>query len=100
MRNSSNERTAAATVASPAESATTGVMAQAFPADAAGLTRPEQVTLVSTHQQERWQRGERALLEEYLQQLPTLQDDAGALLYLVMHEVSLREENGETPSLA
>lgn len=94
MGNSSNEQpaiaTSPATVAPPPELDLAG---------AAGLPRPEQVSLVCAHQQERWQRGERALLEEYLEQLPALRDDADALLYLVMHEVSLRDERRETPGV-
>ena len=67
---------------------------------AAGLPCPEQVALVCAHQQECWERGERPLLEAYLEQLPALRGDADALLYLAMYEVALREQHGETPTLA
>jgi tetratricopeptide (TPR) repeat protein/tRNA A-37 threonylcarbamoyl transferase component Bud32 len=48
----------------------------------------------------RWQSGERVLVEKYLEQQPTLQADPEAVVDLIYNEVLLREEGGETPSLA
>src|SRR5262245_55042983 len=50
-------------------------------------------------QAERWQRGERVLVETYLEQFPSLRADAEALLDLVFSEVVLRERLGESPRL-
>lgn len=48
-------------------------------------------------QRERWQRGERVLVESYLEQHPALSSDAAALLDLIESEIALREELGEAP---
>jgi WD40 repeat protein/tRNA A-37 threonylcarbamoyl transferase component Bud32 len=93
---SDDQRTVAHTARAP-EPATAAAATVPSLSGVAGLGRPEQVSRVCTHQEERWQCGDRALLEEYLEQLPGLRDDADALLYLVMHEISLRDERGETP---
>src|SRR5262245_24667720 len=50
-------------------------------------------------QQRRWQLGERAALETYLERFPPLRDNADAQLDLIYHEVILREKLGETPHL-
>jgi WD40 repeat protein/tetratricopeptide (TPR) repeat protein len=51
-------------------------------------------------QTERWQRGERFLVEAYLQEHPALQADRDVLLDLIYHEILLREDRGEAPQLA
>jgi len=86
------------TAVSESGTATAALVAKKL-ASAAGLPRPDQVSLVCSHQEECWQQGERPLLEEYLEQLAGLRDDAGAFLYLVIHEVCLREQHGERASL-
>jgi serine/threonine protein kinase len=48
-------------------------------------------------QRERWQRGERVLVESYLEHHPALSSDAAALLDLIESEIALREELGEVP---
>lgn len=70
-----------------------------LPERATDLPLPEQVSLVCSHQAECWQQGGRPFLEAYLEQLPGLRDDAEAFLYLVVHEVSLREQHGERARL-
>jgi serine/threonine-protein kinase len=55
---------------------------------------------VLVDQQSRWRRGERLLVEAYLAQQPALSGDCEALLELILHEVLLRQERGETPDLA
>jgi serine/threonine-protein kinase len=50
-------------------------------------------------QQSRWQRGERLPVEAYLQRHPALTGDREAVLELILHEVLLRLERGETPAL-
>jgi serine/threonine-protein kinase len=47
----------------------------------------------------RWHRGERVLVETYLEQQPALAGDADAVLDLIYNEVILRERAGETPRL-
>ena len=51
-------------------------------------------------QRERWQRGERVLVESYLAEQPTLQTDSQAVLELLYQEVLLREARGEQPQAA
>jgi eukaryotic-like serine/threonine-protein kinase len=48
-------------------------------------------------QRERWRRGERVLVESYLERHPDLASDTPALLQLIEAEISLREESGESP---
>lgn len=48
-------------------------------------------------QRERWLRGERALVESYVERHPALASDTPALLDLIESEISLREELGESP---
>jgi serine/threonine protein kinase len=50
-------------------------------------------------QRRRWQNDERVLLETYLQEYPSLQVETDELLELLYHEVVLREEQDERPSL-
>jgi serine/threonine-protein kinase len=50
-------------------------------------------------QSERWRRGERVLVEDYLRQYPQLDQDEGLLLDLVYAEVLLREQGAETPTV-
>jgi tetratricopeptide (TPR) repeat protein/tRNA A-37 threonylcarbamoyl transferase component Bud32 len=57
------------------------------------------VTLLLLDQHERWQRGERVLVEAYLEREPQLGSDTEKILDLVYHEIVLREERGETPRL-
>jgi hypothetical protein len=49
-------------------------------------------------QRDRWQRGERVLVESYLEQYPALANEPRAVLELVLSEFSLRQERGESPS--
>ncbi len=60
---------------------------------------PAQLTLVLLDQHERWQRGERVLVEAYLGSRPALGSDTEKVLDLVYHEIVLREERGESPRL-
>jgi hypothetical protein len=48
-------------------------------------------------QRERWLRGERVLVESYVERHPELSSDTPALLDLIESEISLREEVGESP---
>src|SRR5262245_59313500 len=50
-------------------------------------------------QRARWQRGERPLVEAYLEQHPALRTDPDGVLDLIYNEVLLREEAGEPPAL-
>ncbi|HLJ93473.1 MAG TPA: protein kinase, partial [Gemmataceae bacterium] len=60
--------------------------------------RPSQSFLL-LDQRRRWQAGDRMWLEIYLQKYPSLQTKADNLLELLYHEVVLREEQGENPTL-
>jgi hypothetical protein len=57
------------------------------------------IPLLQADQRERWQRGDRASVETYLEERPALQSDPDGLLDLIYHEMLLREESGETPRL-
>src|SRR5262245_51719655 len=48
-------------------------------------------------QQERWQRGERVLVEDYLKQWPALESDVERTLDLIYQEFWLRVTRGERP---
>jgi tetratricopeptide (TPR) repeat protein len=57
------------------------------------------IPLLQADQRERWQRGDRASVESYVEQRPALRSDPDGVLDLIYHEVLLREESGETPRL-
>jgi serine/threonine-protein kinase len=65
--------------------------------EANGLSGAELLTLVRADQRQRWQRGERFLVENYLERLPQLAVNSEWILDLVYNEVLLREERGEQP---
>ncbi len=60
---------------------------------------PLSATALLTDQRQRWQQGQRILVEEYLRDQPALGADPGTILDLLYHEILLREEQGETPHL-
>jgi tetratricopeptide (TPR) repeat protein len=57
-------------------------------------------SLLRQELRQHWARGDRVLVEDYLAQYPSLQTDPEAVLDLIYHEVVLRQEQGETPTLA
>jgi WD40 repeat protein/serine/threonine protein kinase len=61
--------------------------------------RPSPLTLHLREQRRRWHQGDRVLLEAYLQEHPSLHEKTEDLLELLYHEVLLREEQGESPSV-
>jgi serine/threonine protein kinase len=65
-------------------------------ASAASPLRPP--SLIEDHR-ERWRRGERLLVEAYLDRFRPSVVDAADLLNLIYNEVVLREEDGESPQL-
>jgi tetratricopeptide (TPR) repeat protein len=66
-------------------------------ARAGGLGRAERLSLLHIDQAQRWRRGERLLVETYLARLPDLGADGEAVLDLIVHEILLREGQGEAP---
>jgi tetratricopeptide (TPR) repeat protein len=66
---------------------------------AKGLTPAEVADLLGSDQVWRWRRGERVPVEAYLQIHPALAADNDEALDLVLGEVMLREQMGETPLL-
>jgi serine/threonine-protein kinase len=58
------------------------------------------IDLLLDDQTQRWQRGERPPVEDYLAHQPALAGDSEALLDLIYNEVALRQEQGESPQLA
>jgi tetratricopeptide (TPR) repeat protein len=57
-------------------------------------------SLMRLELRQRWARGDRVPVEDYIAQYPSLRTDAEAVLDLIYHEVVLRQEQGETPTLA
>src|SRR6516164_9104966 len=73
------------------------------PTPEAGPAQPEPaltLTLLLVDQCQRWQRGERILVEDYLRDRPALAADRSAVLDLVYNEFRLREEQGEAPQVS
>ena len=64
---------------------------------AADLDRPHLLALLRNDQRQRWQQGQRLLVETYLEQEPRLRQDDEAVLDLLYNEVLLREEQGDAP---
>jgi serine/threonine protein kinase len=62
--------------------------------------RSDLLSRLRADQSQRWSRGERVLVESYLQEHPELSCDPETLLALVFAEVMLRLESGEAPTLA
>ena len=58
------------------------------------------LTALLSEQEARWQRGEAAPVEACLDRQPWLPGDSEAVLQLLLQEVLLRQERGETPELA
>jgi tetratricopeptide (TPR) repeat protein len=59
----------------------------------------ELLALARAEQRRRWRLGERARVEDFLQECPALRDDPEILLDLVYSEFVLRHELGEAPAL-
>jgi serine/threonine-protein kinase len=57
------------------------------------------VAQLEEEQRLRWQRGERVLVEVYLEQHPALQAEADGIVDLLYNEFLLRQQAGETPQL-
>jgi tetratricopeptide (TPR) repeat protein len=59
----------------------------------------EQTRLLRQDQRERWQRGDRVRIEDYVAQRPDLKADPEGVLDLIYNEIVLREERGDDPRL-
>src|SRR5947209_6927208 len=57
------------------------------------------LSLLMAHQRRGWHRGDRALVETYLERQPELNADPDTVLDLIYNEVVLRAEVGEAPRL-
>src|SRR5262245_24452061 len=77
------------------------------PSETLPADRPEEsrtsiwpaLDLLRADQRRRWEQGERALVETYLEREPGLRTDTEALLDLIYNEVVCRELSGEQPEL-
>src|SRR5437016_243050 len=58
-----------------------------------------EATFLCLDQRQRWHRGDRVLVEAYLENQPALQGDADAVLDLIYNEIVLRETAGDKPQL-
>jgi tetratricopeptide (TPR) repeat protein len=58
------------------------------------------VAILQVEQRVRWQKGERALVETFLEQHPVLRTDPQAVLDLIGNEMALRRQKGDSPQLA
>ncbi len=63
-------------------------------------TPSDELRQLSQDQRERWERGDRRLVEQYFEDHPELRSDEKLLLDFVCSEFSLRQEHGEMPTLA
>src|SRR2546423_452154 len=57
------------------------------------------VEVLQQDQQQRWRHGQHVPVETYLQGCPSLQTNPDAILDLIVGEVLLRQELGESPTL-
>jgi serine/threonine protein kinase len=60
---------------------------------------PDLVEALRLEQQQRWQEGNRVVVESYLTQHPRLRTDQTGVLHLVYNEILLREAAGDNPRL-
>src|ERR1700722_13330436 len=60
----------------------------------------DELRQLAEDQRERWHQGDRRLVEQYFEDHPELRSDEKLLLDFVCSEFSLRQEHGETPTLA
>ena len=58
---------------------------------------PDLLSVVQVDQWGRWQRGDRRAVEDYLRDAPQLGDNAEAVLGLIVSELLLRRQHGESP---
>jgi CHASE1-domain containing sensor protein len=75
-------------------------MANASPSQRSSAREDLAVVVLLEEQQERWRRGERVLVEAYLAGQDHLRDDSEAVLELILHEVLLRRQRGESAALS
>src|SRR5262245_18712929 len=69
------------------------------PSSAGPAGHTELLSMLRVDPRQRWAQGDAVRVETYLRLMPTLQGDAEGVLDLVMREVCLREERGESPRL-
>jgi predicted Ser/Thr protein kinase len=67
------------------------------PTPPTGVSAAGLVVLLVEDQRQRWRRGERPTVEDYLARYPALRADAHAVQALIVSEFLLREELGEAP---
>jgi WD40 repeat protein/serine/threonine protein kinase len=60
---------------------------------------PLSIAALLADQDQRWQQGERVLVEDYLRDQLALHGEPGSILDLIYHEIVLREERGEQANL-
>jgi hypothetical protein len=75
-------------------------MSDTSPSRLSGAREDPAAVVLLMDQQVRWRRGEHVLVEAYLAQQPHLRDASEVVLELILHEVLLRQECGETPTAA
>src|SRR5262245_42196021 len=73
---------------------------QQFLTDAGDVHPAQAGEVLRLDQRERWRRGERPRLQEYLKVYPALRADVDQLLASVRQEFSLRRQHGESPSVS
>src|SRR5207249_11263122 len=70
-----------------------------FLAQAGNVTAEQMIAVLRVDQRQRWQRGNPARIEDYLQTQPDLKASTDAILDLIYNEIVLREEVGQLPEL-
>ena len=64
------------------------------------MSQSSHIALLQADQRQRWQRGDRVLVEAYLDRHPALREETEHLLDLIYNEMVLREDAGVTPQYA
>jgi serine/threonine-protein kinase len=64
------------------------------------MSQSSHIALLQADQRQRWQRGDRVLVEAYLDRYPVLREEPEHLLDLIYNEMVLREDAGATPQYA
>jgi serine/threonine protein kinase/WD40 repeat protein len=70
-----------------------------FLAQVGPVTAEERAAVLRVDQRQRWQGGDKVLVEAYVQRHPDLGADPEALIDLIYHEFLLRERQGKPPDL-
>jgi serine/threonine protein kinase len=75
-------------------------MERFLPPQGTAMRRPALLALIKVDLAQRWQRGQRPLLDEYLQKYPELGSPLTVAPELILAEFQVRQQHGDQPALA